>query len=77
MLCGEAGQRPGLAGAVDVVGLATDFCVRATALDAVANGLATRVLLRLTAGVADGSTEAALEQLRAAGVELEGEVYRA
>src|SRR5215217_9148883 len=58
--------------AVDVVGLTTDFCVRATALDAVGNGLATRVLLPLTAGVADGSTEAALEQLRTAGVELEG-----
>src|SRR5215217_3926034 len=57
---------------VDVVGLTTDFCVRATALDAVGNGLATRVLLPLTAGVADGSTEAALEQLRTAGVELEG-----
>jgi len=60
--------------AVDVVGLTTDFCVRATALDAVGNGLATRVLLPLTAGVADGSTEAALEQLRAAGVQLEGAV---
>ena len=63
--------------AVDVVGLTTDFCVRATALDAVGNGLATRVLLPLTAGVADGSTEAALEQLRTAGVELEGTVHQA
>jgi len=63
--------------AVDVVGIATDHCVRATALDAVANGFATRVLLNLTAGVAEGSTEAALEQLRTAGVELEGAVFRA
>ena len=63
--------------AVDVAGLTTDFCVRATALDAVGNGLATRVLLPLTAGVADGSTEAALEQLRTAGVQLEGAVHRA
>ena len=62
--------------AVDVVGLTTDFCVRATALDAVGNGLVTRVLLPLTAGVADGSTEAALEQLRTAGVQLEGAVHR-
>jgi nicotinamidase/pyrazinamidase len=61
---------------VDVCGIATDHCVRATALDAVANGFATRVLLPLTAGVAEASTEAALEQLRAAGVELEGEVHR-
>jgi nicotinamidase/pyrazinamidase len=62
--------------AVDVVGLATDHCVRATALDAVGEGFATRVLLPLTAGVAEGTTEAALDQLRTAGVELEGEVHR-
>jgi nicotinamidase/pyrazinamidase len=62
--------------AVDVVGIATDHCVRATALDAVAEGFATRVLLPLTAGVAEGSTEAALEQLRTAGVQLEGAVHR-
>jgi nicotinamidase/pyrazinamidase len=62
---------------VDVVGIATDHCVRATALDAVAAGFRTRVLLDLTAGVAEASTEAALEQLRTAGVELEGAVRRA
>ncbi len=61
---------------VDIAGIATDHCVRATALDAIANGFAPRVLLPLTAGVAEASTEAALDQLRAAGVELEGEVYR-
>jgi nicotinamidase/pyrazinamidase len=55
---------------VDVVGIATDHCVRATAHDAASSGLRTRVLLRLCAGVAPESTEAALEQLRAAGVEL-------
>jgi len=62
--------------AVDVVGIATDHCVRATALDAVGNGFTARVLLPLTAGVAEGSTEAALDQLRTAGVELEGAVHR-
>ncbi|HEV7210668.1 MAG TPA: isochorismatase family protein [Blastococcus sp.] len=62
--------------AVDVVGIATDHCVRATALDAVAQGFSTRVLLPLTAGVAEGTTEAALAQLRAAGVEVEGAVHR-
>src|SRR4051794_29974544 len=56
--------------AVDVVGIATDHCVRAPALDAVAAGFAPRVLLPLTAGVAEASTEAALGQLRTAGVEL-------
>ncbi|GAB4081920.1 isochorismatase family protein [Modestobacter muralis] len=62
---------------VDVVGIATDHCVRATALDAVGAGLSTRVLLHLTAGVAEGTTAAALDQLRAAGVELEGTVSQA
>src|SRR3954465_8821092 len=56
--------------AVDVVGIATDHCVRATALDAVAAGFSTRVLLPPTAGGAAASTAAALEQLRTAGVEL-------
>ena len=60
--------------AVDVVGIATDHCVRATALDAVGAGLSTRVLLHLTAGVAEASTEAALEQLRTAGVDVGGNV---
>ncbi|WP_346622268.1 isochorismatase family protein [Blastococcus montanus] len=58
--------------AVDVVGIATDHCVRATALDAVAAGFGTRVLLPLTAGVSEATTDAALDQLRTAGVALEG-----
>lgn len=60
--------------AVDITGIATDHCVRATALDAAAAGLRTRVLLDLTAGVAPGTTAAALDQLQAAGVELVGAV---
>ncbi|GGO15268.1 amidase [Microbispora rosea subsp. aerata] len=58
---------------VDVVGIATDHCVRATALDAAANGFTVRVLLGLTAGVARETTEAALARLAEAGVELTGE----
>jgi nicotinamidase/pyrazinamidase len=58
---------------VDVVGIATDHCVRATALDARRAGLATRVLLGMTAGVARPTTERALEELSAAGIELTGE----
>ncbi|MFD4695584.1 isochorismatase family protein [Streptomyces sp. NPDC058463] len=58
--------------AVDVVGIATDHCVRATALDAAREGFTTHVLLDLTAGVAEGTTERALEELRTAGVELSG-----
>jgi nicotinamidase/pyrazinamidase len=63
--------------AVDVVGLATDHCVRATALDAVREGFTTRVLLPLTAGVAPETTAAALDQLRTAGVDLQGSVHQA
>ncbi|WP_167472545.1 nicotinamidase [Nocardia arthritidis] len=59
---------------VDVVGIATDHCVRATALDARTAGFRTRVLLGLTAGVAPATIESALGELRAAGVELEGAV---
>ncbi|WP_405713092.1 MULTISPECIES: isochorismatase family protein [unclassified Streptomyces] len=57
---------------VDVVGIATDHCVRATALDAVRAGFTTHVLLDLTAGVAETTTDRALEELRRAGVKLSG-----
>ncbi|MFF9910128.1 isochorismatase family protein [Streptomyces sp. NPDC013457] len=57
---------------VDVVGIATDHCVRATALDSAREGFRTQVLLDLTAGVAKETTERALEELRGAGVELTG-----
>jgi len=57
---------------VDVVGIATDHCVRATAMDAASNGFVTTVLLDLTAGVAQGTTDKALRQLRDAGVSLVG-----
>ena len=55
---------------VDVVGLATDHCVRATAIDAQAAGFATTVLLEHCAGVAADSTESALEEMAAAGITL-------
>ncbi|MFF5444436.1 isochorismatase family protein [Streptomyces sp. NPDC012888] len=57
---------------VDVVGIATDHCVRATALDAARAGFRTHVLLDLTAGVAAHTTRRALEELREAGVALSG-----
>jgi nicotinamidase/pyrazinamidase len=53
---------------VDVCGIATDHCVRATALDARAKGFGTRVLTTLCAGVAPETTEAALAEMRAVGV---------
>jgi nicotinamidase/pyrazinamidase len=58
---------------VEIVGIATDHCVRATALDAVAAGFTPTVLLDYTAGVAAATTDAALAQLRAAGVHLVGQ----
>lgn len=57
---------------VDVVGIATDHCVKATALDAARAGFRTHVLLDLTAGVAPHTTTRALAELREAGVELSG-----
>ncbi|TCC35979.1 isochorismatase family protein [Kribbella speibonae] len=56
--------------AVDVCGIATDYCVRATALDAHEAGFTTTVLTPLTAGVAEASTDQALLDLRTAGVSL-------
>ncbi|QIS18073.1 nicotinamidase [Nocardia terpenica] len=58
--------------AVDVCGIATDHCVRATALDARTAGFTTRVLLGLTAGVAPDTVATALDRMRGAGVELAG-----
>jgi nicotinamidase/pyrazinamidase len=59
--------------AVEVVGIATDHCVRATALDAARAGFATTVRLDLTAGVAAATVTRALDELRAAGVALVGQ----
>jgi nicotinamidase/pyrazinamidase len=59
--------------AVDVVGIATDHCVRATAVDAARSGFQTKILLDLTAGVARETTDRALDELRGEGVELSGE----
>lgn len=55
---------------VDIVGIATDYCVRATALDAADVGFETRVLLDLTAGVAADTSERAVTEMRAAGVNV-------
>lgn len=57
---------------IDIVGIATDHCVRATALDAVREGFKTTVLLDLTAGVARATIETALAEMREAGVNLIG-----
>jgi nicotinamidase/pyrazinamidase len=58
--------------AVEVMGIATDHCVAATALDAAREGFATTVRLDLTAGVAAGTTAAAVERMKAAGITVHG-----
>jgi nicotinamidase/pyrazinamidase len=55
---------------VDVVGIATDHCVRRTAEDAARYGLRTRVLVDLTAAVAPDSIAQALAEMQSAGIEL-------
>ena len=52
---------------LDVAGIATDHCVRASALDALDAGVRVRVLADLVAGVAPQPSAAALDELRAAG----------
>jgi len=55
---------------VVVVGLATDYCVKATALDAVQAGYTTTVIAELTAGIAE-DLSGAYDEMEAAGVEVE------
>jgi nicotinamidase/pyrazinamidase len=55
---------------VDICGIATDHCVRATALDAKAAGFETHVLTEMCAGVLPETTAAALDEMRSAGVVL-------
>ncbi|HEX2319965.1 MAG TPA: isochorismatase family protein [Streptosporangiaceae bacterium] len=57
---------------VDIAGIATDHCVRATAADAVRLGLTVRVLIDLTAGVAADTTADAVQEMVSEGVELVG-----
>ncbi len=57
---------------VEIAGLATDHCVRATALDAISAGFTTMVLLDHCAGVAVDTTATALTTMSSAGVILVG-----
>ncbi|MDQ3157727.1 MAG: isochorismatase family protein [Actinomycetota bacterium] len=54
--------------AVDVCGIATDYCVRATALDATGEGFAVTVLERLTAAVSPDNLPRVNEEFQAAGI---------
>ncbi|MBN9238766.1 MAG: nicotinamidase [Micrococcales bacterium 70-64] len=62
-------DRLGIA-SVDVAGIATDYCVLASALDALESGRTVRVLTDLVAGVAPESSAAAIERLDAAGATI-------
>ena len=53
---------------IDIVGIATDYCVRATALDALKENFKVRVIKDLVAGVAPESTDAALDEMTKAGI---------
>ncbi len=57
---------------VEVAGIATDHCVRATVLDAVRAGLGTTVLLGLTAAVDPRTGADAVAEMAAAGARIEG-----
>lgn len=58
---------------IDVAGIATDYCVLASALDGLESGRSVRVLTDLVAGVAPESSAEALRRLESAGAELVGE----
>jgi len=55
---------------VDVVGIATDHCVLASATDSKKHGLTVRVISSLTAGVSAESTEKAIDQMIDDGIEV-------
>jgi len=55
---------------VEVVGIATDYCVRASSLDAKKLGLSVRVITGLTAGVSQDSTENAIDEMVDEGIEV-------
>ncbi|GGI47560.1 nicotinamidase/pyrazinamidase [Agromyces flavus] len=55
---------------IDLVGIATDYCVRASALDALEHGQHVRVLRDLVAGVDETTSDAAIAELGHAGVAI-------
>lgn len=55
---------------VEVCGIATDHCVRASVLDLLGTGFKVRVLTQLCVGVSEGSSIDALNEMRVRGAEL-------
>lgn len=56
--------------AIDVCGIATDHCVRATALDGLKNGFEVRLLTGMCAAVDNARGDAAFDEVHKAGAEL-------
>jgi nicotinamidase/pyrazinamidase len=56
---------------IDVCGIATDYCVRASALDARKNAFQVRVLVNLCAPVNEATGQQALAEMKAAGIQLQ------
>jgi len=56
---------------IDVCGIATDYCVRASALDARKHEFQVRVLVNLCAAVNEATGQQALEEMKAAGCQLQ------
>lgn len=53
---------------LDIVGIATDYCVKATVFDALEQGYPVTVLKQFTAGVAEESTQVAFKEFDEKGV---------
>jgi nicotinamidase/pyrazinamidase len=53
-----------------VYGIATDYCVKATAMDALNNGYKVTVVEELSKGVAPDTTEAALQEMKEKGIKI-------
>ena len=64
----EARLRAANIGSVVICGVATDYCIAATAKDAARLGFHTTVVLSACRGVAADTTRAAIAEMRAAGV---------
>src|SRR5438093_434931 len=56
---------------IDVCGIATDYCVRASALDARKNQFQVRVLVNLCAPVNEDTGQQALDEMKAAGCQVQ------
>ena len=55
---------------LDVAGIATDYCVKATVLDALKEGFRVRVLTGLVAGVAPETSDAAVREMGSGGASI-------